>query len=1271
MNFSRFFLLQINQQGKAAFAVLLSMLLLSTAFAQPINDDACAPIMLTPTATCSYTQYTNAGATDSPGVPAPGCASYSGGDVWFTVVVPPGGAFTIDTQTGVMTDGGMAIYSGDCNDLRLIECDDDDSPNGLMPSITAAGLTPGNTIWIRVWEYGNNNNGTFGICVTIPPPPPANDDCSGAVALTVNPGIACTAFTSGSTYSALPSTATAPSCGAAGVNDDVWYSFVATNTAHVISLSNVAGSSTDMVMSLYSGTCGALVPMQCSDPNTMTVGGLTVGQTYYIRVWTYPSSSSSNATFDICVATPPPPPANDDCTGAISLTVNPDFNCAVFTSSSTVSATQSTAPAPSCGASGVNDDVWFSFVATNTSHQVSLLNVTGVVTDMVMSIYRGTCGALVHMQCSDPNQMTVTGLTVGTTYYVRVWTYTSTAGSTANFDICVGTPPPPPANDDCAGAIALTVNPDLACAVTTAGTTTSALPTTGVPAPTCGASGVNDDVWFSFVATNTAHAIVLSDVTGSVTDMAMSLYSGSCGTLTHLQCSDPNTMTVGGLTVGQTYYVRVWTYTSTVGSYANFKICVGTPPPPPANDEPCNAITLNLPEDGSCNFQTFTTSSATGSPGVPAPGCASYQGGDVWFKLTVPCTGSVIIDSKTGGMTDGGMAIYSGTCNNLTLIECDDDDSPDGLMPKIYRTGLTPGSTLWIRFWEYGNDNPGTFGICAQVPAPAPPASSCPTAQPFCTSTTPYTVPNITGQPDANGSGAFGCLLTIPNPTYYYLQIQNSGNIDIRISQESTTGTGIDVDFIVWGPFNNLSDACGGISASNIIDCSYSYVAVEEANIPNAVAGQYYLFLVTNYSNQPGTITYQQIGGTGSSQCNLLCNINATNTGPVCAGSAVNLNTTSVPNATYSWTGPNCFTSTQQNPTGVVPPSTPGVYTYTVTALGTNGVSCTDTTRVTVVPRLVLPADTTIKKCAGAAFNLGTVYNTAGFTTNWTLNGAAVANPAAVTTGGTYMLIGTNSNGCKDTAMVTLVLDVVTATVSGAQINCTQSGKITISNPGGISPFTYAINTSPGVFQAGNEFTVQTAGTYTITVKDSLGCTTTGNTTINFVPQFTVNAGPDKSIFSGEDAPIMATASEPVSSVLWSPTTALSSSTSLQTVASPTATTVYTLRATNGLGCQASDDVQVIIVPYCVKVRNAFSPNGDGKNDLWQVYDDYGCLKNISLHVFNRYGNKVFESRDYRNNWDGTYGGKPIPDGTYYAVINFTLFTGRVATVKTDLTIIR
>jgi len=116
---------------------------------------------------------------------------------------------------------------------------------------------------------------------------------------------------------------------------------------------------------------------------------------------------------------------------------------------------------------------------------------------------------------------------------------------------------------------------------------------------------------------------------------------------------------------------------------------------------------------------------------------------------------------------------------------------------------------------------------------------------------------------------------------------------------------------------------------------------------------------------------------------------------------------------------------------------------------------------------------------------------------------------------------------------------------------------------------------------------------------------------------------------------------------------------------------LYTLIATNTAGCKGSDNVLVTVVPYCVKVKNAFTPNGDGINDLWEVYDQYDCLKNVTVHVFNRYGNKVFESRDYRNKWDGRYSGKSLPDATYYAVVDFMLITGRVVTIKTDLTILR
>ena len=112
-------------------------------FAQPANDNPCNAIPLTVGATCVYAQYTNALATASPSVPAPGCASYLGGDVWFSVTVPASGALTFNSNTGVITDGGMAIYSGTCGALSLIECDDDDSNNGLMALITRTGLTPG------------------------------------------------------------------------------------------------------------------------------------------------------------------------------------------------------------------------------------------------------------------------------------------------------------------------------------------------------------------------------------------------------------------------------------------------------------------------------------------------------------------------------------------------------------------------------------------------------------------------------------------------------------------------------------------------------------------------------------------------------------------------------------------------------------------------------------------------------------------------------------------------------------------------------------------------------------------------------------------------------------------------------------------------------------------------------------------------------------------------------------------------------------------------
>ncbi len=133
----------------------------------------------------------------------------------------------------------------------------------------------------------------------------------------------------------------------------------------------------------------------------------------------------------------------------------------------------------------------------------------------------------------------------------------------------------------------------------------------------------------------------------------------------------------------------------------------------PANDDCAGAILLTV--GTTCNFSPFTNAQATGSTGVPAPNCANYAGGDVWFKAVVPANGTMEISTLQGVVTDGGLALYTGTCGNLTQIACDDDGSGAGLMPYILQTGLAVGSTVYIRFWEYGNDGNGSFSICAKA----------------------------------------------------------------------------------------------------------------------------------------------------------------------------------------------------------------------------------------------------------------------------------------------------------------------------------------------------------------------------------------------------------------------------------------------------------------------------------------------------------------------------------------------------------------------------
>ena len=167
---------------------------------------------------------------------------------------------------------------------------------------------------------------------------------------------------------------------------------------------------------------------------TVTVPGL-----YYRRVITCTSSSGTAYSSSLLYSSSAP--VNDECVNAIILTPSASENC-TSSVSGTVACASASSQANSCSGTA-DDDVWYKFVATSNIHKIKITNVAGSVTDMYFSVYSGTCGSLTNISCSDLDSTTVGGLIIGNTYYVRVYTYTSTTGQTTTFNICVATIPPP------------------------------------------------------------------------------------------------------------------------------------------------------------------------------------------------------------------------------------------------------------------------------------------------------------------------------------------------------------------------------------------------------------------------------------------------------------------------------------------------------------------------------------------------------------------------------------------------------------------------------------------------------------------------------------------------------------------------------------------------------------------------------------------------------------------------------------------------------------
>ncbi|MDB5233083.1 MAG: hypothetical protein JWR44_76 [Hymenobacter sp.] len=288
------------------------------------NDDCSGATPLTVGTTCSATTVSNATATSSTTAPASTCDISSTGtpnpidnDIWYTAVVPANGSITVATSAvagSTVDDTVLELYTGTCSSLTSVACNDDapgSSAGNYFSSATASNLTPGSTVYVRVWSFTGSSTGQFGICATVGVPAPANDNPSGAIALPLSATCTPTNTTNAAATTTTPVGYANPGCGIATAPKDVWYTFTTAASgqqgATAVNIT-VTGAPAGQVR-VFSGagtTASPFVQVGCSAGTTnntvaapLNLTGLTPATTYYVFVSGYGSGDTQGA-FTIC-----------------------------------------------------------------------------------------------------------------------------------------------------------------------------------------------------------------------------------------------------------------------------------------------------------------------------------------------------------------------------------------------------------------------------------------------------------------------------------------------------------------------------------------------------------------------------------------------------------------------------------------------------------------------------------------------------------------------------------------------------------------------------------------------------------------------------------------------------------------------------------------------------------------------------------------------------------------------------------------------------------
>jgi hypothetical protein len=792
-------------------APTVSFTFTTPAVAPPANDNPTGATALTVSSTCAPTSATNVGATTTTanGYANPGTCGVAVNpkDVWFRFVTLAGQTAATVTVSGNAA-GLVRVFSASSNAGPFTEvgCTGATANNTVTTPVNLTGLTGSTTYYVSVSGVASNDTqGAFTICVTgTVISVPANNECTGAILLTS--GTTCVP-TSGTTVGATQSLAAIACGGATGVaDDDVWYRFVATTTAHTVM---VASSTIDAVIDVRAGTCpgtniGCADAMGIGGPETVALTGLTVGSTYYVRVYSYGSATTDAGTFTICV------------TNAAAPTCTTPTNAQATATSSTTA------------------QVTFTPLAGNTSFVLT---------------YTPAGGAAVTTTATT-SPVNLTGLAPNTTYTLTIQALCAAGGTASVLSGTFTTPASPgPANNECAAATLLTSG---TTCVPTSGTTVGATQSLAAIACNSFTGSADDDVWYRFVATAAAHTVTVAG--SAALDAVVDVRSGTCPG-TNIGCADTynaggtEVVTLAGLTVGQTYYVRVYSYGAATTDAGTFTICVTngaaatcanptdvtfgtatntsmavtftpvagntsyivtytpangptttvTPAPtsspaivsgltpgtfytltfqavcanggtapllggtfvttttgltPPANDNPSGATTLTVTSTCAPTSATNLGATITAPNGYPNPGTCGVAANpkDVWFKFTT-LTGQTAATLTVGGNAAGLVRVFaaSSSAGPFAEVGCSGAATNNTVTAPVSLTGLTGNTTYYVSVsGASSNDTQGAFTICVTGTGTAP---TCPAVTGLSTGNPTATTNTLTFTPVAAAVG--------------------------------------------------------------------------------------------------------------------------------------------------------------------------------------------------------------------------------------------------------------------------------------------------------------------------------------------------------------------------------------------------------------------------------------------------------------------------------------------------------------------------------------